>query len=67
METASQLKELNGMDCDEVQGYLLGRPLTPADFEKLLRGEAERDELAGVPQMRHEGQTATPRLMSAIA
>ena len=67
VETASQLKELNGMDCDEVQGYLLGRPLTPADFEKLLRGEAERDELAGVPRMRHEGQTATPRLMSAIA
>ena len=66
VETAAQLKTLNGMACDEVQGYLLGRPLTSKDFEKLMRGEAERDVLGGLP-LRHDGQTSKPRLMSAMA
>lgn len=68
VETAAQLKKLNGMDCDEVQGYLLGRPLIPADFEKLLRGAAERDEFAEAGAARPGGQAAPkPRLLSAIA
>ncbi len=66
VETPLQLKQLNGMNCDEVQGYLLGRPLTPRDFEKLLRGEVERDELSEVAGWQ-EGQKPKPRLVSAIA
>ncbi len=66
VETAAQLNKLNGMDCDEVQGYLLGRPLTPGDFEKLLRGEAERDDLAGLPA-RPGGQPGKARLMPLTA
>ena len=32
VETVAQLTELERLGCDEVQGYLFGRPLLPADF-----------------------------------
>jgi diguanylate cyclase len=38
VETASQLEKLNSLLCDQVQGFLLARPLTPEAFGALLRG-----------------------------
>ena len=36
VETDSQLVKLNNMMCDEVQGFLLGEPMTADEFIKLL-------------------------------
>jgi diguanylate cyclase (GGDEF)-like protein/PAS domain S-box-containing protein len=37
VETAEQLAILRRVGCDRGQGYLMGRPMPPADFEALLR------------------------------
>lgn len=37
VETEEQLSMLRAMGCDEVQGYLLGRPCPAEAFEKLVR------------------------------
>jgi diguanylate cyclase len=42
VETASQHDKLKALRCDEMQGYLLGRPLTPDAFAALLGEPAER-------------------------
>ncbi|EXJ13641.1 EAL domain-containing protein [Imhoffiella purpurea] len=36
VETEAQLRFLRSCDCDEIQGYYFSRPLTVADFERLL-------------------------------
>ncbi|HQZ88358.1 MAG TPA: EAL domain-containing protein, partial [Gammaproteobacteria bacterium] len=36
VETDSQLKKLKSMMCDEVQGFLLGKPVTADKFSELL-------------------------------
>jgi diguanylate cyclase (GGDEF)-like protein len=38
VETASQLEKLKGMRCDEMQGFLLGKPLAAEEFSALLHG-----------------------------
>jgi EAL domain-containing protein (putative c-di-GMP-specific phosphodiesterase class I) len=38
VETTSQLGKLQAMMCDEIQGFLVGKPLTSADFGMLLMG-----------------------------
>ncbi|MEC5408205.1 EAL domain-containing protein [Paraburkholderia sp. MPAMCS5] len=40
VETETQLHMLKAMSCDEMQGFLLGKPLTADDFGDLLRGRA---------------------------
>ena len=40
VETLAQLDFLRGHDCDEVQGYLLGRPMSAAQFTSLFSGTA---------------------------
>ncbi|AXL49981.1 diguanylate phosphodiesterase [Paraburkholderia caffeinilytica] len=37
VETESQLGKLKSMMCDEMQGFLLGKPLTADDFGEMLR------------------------------
>jgi EAL domain-containing protein (putative c-di-GMP-specific phosphodiesterase class I) len=37
VETEEQANLLRLLRCDEVQGYLFGRPMPAADLEKLLR------------------------------
>ena len=37
VETASQLAQLKILMCDEVQGFLLGHPLAPDAFGRLLQ------------------------------
>ena len=42
VEHKHQLEFLADNDCDEVQGYLLARPLPAADMTNLMKGAAER-------------------------
>ncbi len=39
VETPQQLAFLKSLGCDRIQGFLLGRPLKPADLTKLLQPE----------------------------
>ena len=57
VETEAQLKFLREHRCDQVQGYLIGRPASAADFERLFRGYgAGRASLPGLPQ--HKASSA---------
>jgi EAL domain-containing protein (putative c-di-GMP-specific phosphodiesterase class I) len=40
VETADQLQFLRSLGCDEYQGYFKSQPLTPHDFERMLRSES---------------------------
>ena len=42
VETQTQLANLRACGCDEVQGYLIGKPMTGAQLESLLRNQAVR-------------------------
>ncbi|CAB3778912.1 putative bifunctional diguanylate cyclase/phosphodiesterase [Pararobbsia alpina] len=46
VETQTQLEKLNSLLCDQVQGFLLARPLTSEAFGALLRG---RQSAVGTP------------------
>ena len=37
VETVEQLKILTNLDCDEIQGYIIARPLPAVDFQAFLR------------------------------
>jgi diguanylate cyclase (GGDEF)-like protein len=47
VETPTQLDRLKRLQCDEVQGYLLSRPLSVEDFERFLSRRMERDDECG--------------------
>ncbi|MET0729151.1 MAG: EAL domain-containing protein, partial [Acidimicrobiales bacterium] len=58
VETEGQLALLSANGCDEMQGYLFSRPLTPEHFEQLLMLEAVSQgpgrllpPLLGVPRL----------------
>ena len=43
VETPEQLETLKTVGVDELQGYLLGRPMPAADFQRLLEaGQQEQ-------------------------
>ncbi len=47
VETEAQFAMLGTMDCDEAQGYLLGRPCRSTEFNRLVaRQRGERDDAA---------------------
>jgi len=48
VETADQLAFLSAESCDEVQGYLVGKPLPIAAYAEAVGREQERDEVASV-------------------
>lgn len=50
VETLSQLRMLEQLKCDEVQGFLLARPLTANDFKVLLKQISE--SLEDIPKVR---------------
>ena len=53
VETETQFTMLSTMDCDEAQGYLLGRPCRGDEFNRLVaRQRGERDGAAGNPASR---------------
>ena len=41
VEITAQLEALQRLGCNEVQGYLLGRPMEPAAFERHVRAQAQ--------------------------
>jgi EAL domain-containing protein (putative c-di-GMP-specific phosphodiesterase class I) len=43
VETDAQLQFLRELACDEVQGFLLARPLPAADFAHHLESQSTRD------------------------
>jgi diguanylate cyclase (GGDEF)-like protein len=47
VETSSQFNKLKELDCDEIQGYLMARPLRPRDFEEFVRGQTRSLEKNG--------------------
>ena len=47
VETSTQLERLRQLRCDEVQGFLLGRPLNGVEFESLLRVRQKEAEKSG--------------------
>jgi EAL domain-containing protein (putative c-di-GMP-specific phosphodiesterase class I) len=48
VETTDQLAFLSSESCDEVQGYLVGKPLPIAAYAEAVGRELERDEVASV-------------------
>ncbi len=57
VETPSQLEQLTQMRCDELQGYLLAKPLSLDDFETLL----SRGALASAQRLEAERSTTSLR------
>jgi len=51
VETEAQLEFLRSHRCDQAQGYLISRPLSVADLERLLRGGAEAGQGARPGEM----------------
>lgn len=45
VETATQLSKLKGLMCDEIQGFLLGKPVTAEEFGAILQKQASRNLL----------------------
>lgn len=43
VETDSQLAKLRDMGCDEMQGYLLGKPMTAEEFNMLLHQQVDQN------------------------
>lgn len=48
VETSSQLDKLQSLHCDQVQGFLLARPLAPAAVSALLQAQPVNISLNGV-------------------
>jgi EAL domain-containing protein (putative c-di-GMP-specific phosphodiesterase class I) len=46
VETAAELQFLQDENCDEVQGYLLGRPAAISNFRNFTHGEPSLDARA---------------------
>ena len=49
IETAEQLELVRSLGCDEVQGYLMSRPLPAADATAWLAGQRRPTLLRAVP------------------
>lgn len=43
VETDSQLVKLRDMECDEIQGYLLGKPMTAEEFSMILHQQEDQN------------------------
>lgn len=45
VETAAEMQFLRDVDCDEIQGYLIGRPAAIGQFRQLTHGEAAPEDV----------------------
>jgi predicted signal transduction protein with EAL and GGDEF domain len=61
VETASELSFLSSELCDEVQGYLLGRPAEIAHFRSITHDAAEQSEAAEIAEAAQQA-TSSPML-----
>lgn len=48
VESVEQYRLLRSLGCDEMQGYLVGRPSAPDDLDRVLDDWAERSEALGL-------------------
>jgi EAL domain-containing protein (putative c-di-GMP-specific phosphodiesterase class I) len=55
VETEAQAQLLRELDCDEMQGYLLSRPLPPSDLAAWLHKRLRADESSKMSVGRHMG------------
>ena len=46
VETAAQWEYLRSLECDYVQGYYFGKPMTQTDFESFLTAQLAKPVLA---------------------
>jgi EAL domain-containing protein (putative c-di-GMP-specific phosphodiesterase class I) len=53
VETEQQLSFLQSRDCDEIQGFLISKALSAADFEKLLAAKHAYNKFDGSPKASH--------------
>ncbi|WP_052494290.1 bifunctional diguanylate cyclase/phosphodiesterase [Nitrosospira sp. NpAV] len=58
VETDSQLMKLKGMMCDEMQGFLLGKPITSEAFGALLQRAASHNKR--IPKLQEHRPIAEP-------
>ncbi|HJV66955.1 MAG TPA: EAL domain-containing protein [Geomonas sp.] len=54
VETAYQMKTLNELGCDEMQGYLFSRPLPAAEVELLLRASLTETAAGGATGLTYQ-------------
>jgi diguanylate cyclase (GGDEF)-like protein len=47
VETQAQLSKLSAIGCEQIQGYLLGRPVSADEFESLFMAQPNRAERLG--------------------
>ncbi len=47
VETADQLRSLTELNCDQIQGYLIARPMNPEDASDWLRAARNRGPIPG--------------------
>jgi EAL domain-containing protein (putative c-di-GMP-specific phosphodiesterase class I) len=59
VETGTQLAQLKKLRCDELQGFLLARPLDSGDFEELLRRplHSKKKAEADAEERRHSSRS----------
>lgn len=48
VETESQMRKLRDLSCDQVQGYLLARPLPSDEFERFVRAQQQQPDAPGL-------------------
>ncbi|MCP4284086.1 MAG: EAL domain-containing protein [Gammaproteobacteria bacterium] len=61
VETEQQLNFLRQNGCDQVQGYLINRPVPAEQMEQLLRAEQSSDEKRPLPMLKPELKRANNR------
>ena len=49
VETNDQLDFLQQLKCDELQGFLLGKPMAPSDFADFLKNNWKAQALGDLP------------------
>ncbi|WP_263384008.1 putative bifunctional diguanylate cyclase/phosphodiesterase [Granulicella arctica] len=66
VETMTQLEKLNELGCDELQGYLLSKPLNAALFEAFLREQGKLDKKLFEETLLGIGLTSIPPLAAIV-
>jgi EAL domain-containing protein (putative c-di-GMP-specific phosphodiesterase class I) len=49
IETVDQLKYIQSLECDDLQGFLFSRPVEPDMIEKILKDNSYQDIITNFP------------------